>query len=122
MGYEQIDRNFSKFYKEDYLKNYIERGYHHIRLSLDEDKQIKHLDLIRELLERYETSEEIISKLLNFKKEDIEGILNYLVQFKTNIPLILESPLLPLPCYYPKNHYILIWDTLPVSVIWKNFI
>jgi hypothetical protein len=104
MGYEILENNFDKFNYDQYIK----RGYHHIKLSLDSAKQIKHLDLISELIKLYDKkAKDIIENMLKFKKEDIENILNYLVKFNTIVPLTEKRAEFMLNLLWKRKQFIM---------------
>ncbi|MFC1566907.1 HipA domain-containing protein [bacterium] len=91
MGYEILNNNLHKFNDKENLIKYINKGYHHIKLSLNSDKHINHIELVKYLLEHYpKQTKSICLQILSFSRENIEEILNYLVQFKTIIPLTNE--------------------------------
>lgn len=84
LGHEILEENF---YKKN-IDKYISKGYHHIKLSLDSEDHVKHLELLKVLSQKYSKEfKGIIEKSLSFEKTDIEKILNYLVQFNIDVPL-----------------------------------
>ncbi|MFC1546442.1 HipA domain-containing protein [bacterium] len=88
MGYEILEENILKFNDENYLEKYINKGYHHIKLSQTDQTHVKHLQLIEELINRYNKKAiRIIREVLSFDNKNVEEILNYLVKFNTIIPL-----------------------------------
>ncbi|MFH1714788.1 MAG: HipA domain-containing protein [Elusimicrobiota bacterium] len=70
------------------LEKYINRGYHHIRLSQNDAEHVNHMKLIEILLKKFgKKAKRIIINMLSFNDKELEEILEYLVELTNINPL-----------------------------------
>jgi len=88
LGYEILENNLSQFDDAKKLESYLrhKKARHHMRWSLEDDKEYTFFEFMRKLTVEFPQTKAIIAKHLSFSLEQVEEVL---------VPLIdaVESPL-----------------------------
>lgn len=86
LGHEHLKQNFNRFNDRNYLARYIQKGTHHAKWKLSDDRRTGHAALVNKYVTRYPNTRNIAHDMLSFTESDVEGILNELVTFESPVP------------------------------------
>lgn len=87
MGYEILEEKLSDFDAETKLLNYIQKGTHHMKWSLEDTHKLSHVEMVQKFIKEYPFTKEIISNCLNFELSSIQEILQKISSINISIPL-----------------------------------
>ncbi len=86
MGHEIVPHKLINFKSESRLITYINKGLHHMRWQLGEDR-MSHLDFMKRVFNNIPKSAEFVLELLDFDISTVESEINSLKKFIIPIPL-----------------------------------
>jgi len=107
MGHEIQEKKFSQFDERVRLEKYVNKGKPHLKWDLNEEHKFRGNQdaLLLKVLDTYPNFSDLMLSCLNFKREQIEEMLERLVRF--NVPVRLTKNrarfMLNLLCYRQKH-------------------
>lgn len=88
LGYEIMEHKMVDFKREERILQYINRGKHHIRWRLHDQKSAAHAELIRLIIQQKPFLKDTVQKLLSsFHMGKFESSLKQMTQFDIPVPL-----------------------------------
>jgi hypothetical protein len=88
--HEIMEDRLHQFQDPAVVARYVQRGRHHIRLEQDDQRQVGHIDLLKNLLTARPLARQIISDAVSFELNDLEQELTNLTEFVCATPLSEE--------------------------------
>lgn len=87
MGYEIIEKNFTKYDDPLTMQRYIEKGKHHMKWQKNDENRLSHGIFLQKLIQKYPEMGNIIENCLQLDTEIFKHILNELVKFEVPVKL-----------------------------------
>lgn len=91
MGHEIIKDKFKNFDKEEKISDYVSKGCHHMKWSLDEQTRLNQIDFLQRLITEYPETRDIIIGVMKFDTNKLESDIMALTKFKVPHPYLLSN-------------------------------
>lgn len=87
LGHEIMESKLNDFKDPSRLNSYINRGRHHIKWQIEDDRPCGHIELLKKFSNKYPESKAIMLNCLSFSDKVLKETLVELTKFKINDPL-----------------------------------
>jgi len=82
LDYGVPERRFEEFPSSDYAQKYLHNGKHHMKWSLEDQKNLNFFEFMKRFVSEYPSTKQMVEELLQFQREDLEKRLNPLLDIE----------------------------------------